>query len=47
MYNQLVTTSNYQATTQWDLPPYRITFWLIDADSRFLLQQFDKAKENR
>ena len=42
----------YQTATQWDLPPYRITIWLIDwrcnvclftwwIDSRFLLQWFD------
>ena len=24
------TTCIYQTTTQWDLPPYRITIWLID-----------------
>ena len=43
----------YQAATRWDLPPYRITIWLIDDvtlsfclltwwfDSSFLLQQFE------
>ena len=42
----------YQTATRWDLPPYRITIWLIDLwcniclftwwfDSKFLLQQFD------
>ena len=42
----------YQTATRWDLPPYRITIWLIDwwcnvclftwwIDSRFLLQRFD------
>ena len=41
----------YQTATRWDLPPYRITIWLIDwwcnvclftwwIDSRFLLQRF-------
>ena len=41
----------YQTATRWDLPPYRITIWLIDwwcnvcfftwwIDSRFLIQQF-------
>ena len=41
----------YQTATQWDLPPYRITIWLIDwwcnvclftwwVGSRFLLKQF-------
>ena len=41
----------YQTANRWDLPPYRITIWLIDwwcnvclftwwIDSRFLLQQF-------
>ena len=40
----------YQTATRWDLPPYRITIWLIDDevsfclftwwfDTRFLLQQ--------
>ena len=42
----------YQAATRWDLPPYRITIWLVDwwcnvclftwwFDSRLLLQRFD------
>ena len=42
----------YQTATQWDLPPYQITIWLIDwwcnvclftwwIDSMFLLQRFD------
>ena len=42
----------YQAITRWDLPPYRVTIWLIDDDAMFvclldelilgfLLQQFD------
>ena len=42
----------YQAATWWDLPPYRITIWVIDwwcnvclftwwIDIRFLLQRFD------
>ena len=42
----------YQTATRWDLPPYRITIWLIDwwcnvclftwwIDSMFLLQRFD------
>ena len=42
----------YQTATRWDLPPYRITIWVIDwwcnvclftwwIDTRFLLQQFD------
>ena len=42
----------YQTATRWDLPPYRITIWLIHwwcnvclftwwIDSRFLLQRFD------
>ena len=42
----------YQTATRWDLPPYRITIWVIDwwcniclftwwIDSRFLLQRFD------
>ena len=42
----------YQTATRWDLPPYRITIWLIDwwcsvclftwwIDSRFFLQRFD------
>ena len=41
----------YQTATRWDLPPYRITIWVIDwwcnvclftwwIDSRFLLQRF-------
>ena len=41
----------YQTATRWDLPPYRITIWVIDwwcnvclftlwVDTRFLLQQF-------
>ena len=45
-------TCVYQTATQWDLPPYQITIWLIDwwcnacfftwwTDSRFLLQWFD------
>ena len=47
------TTCIYQAATRWDLPPYRITIWLIDdvtlvyvclSDDlilAFLLQQFE------
>ena len=42
----------YQTATRWDLPPYRITIWVIDwwcnvclitwwIDARFLLQRFD------
>ena len=42
----------YQIAIRWDLPPYRITIWLIDVtlsfclftwwfDSSFLLQQFE------
>ena len=42
----------YQTATRWDLPPYRITIWVIDwwckvflftwwIDTRFLLQRFD------
>ena len=42
----------YQTATRWDLPPYRITIWVIDwwcngclltwwIDIRFLLQRFD------
>ena len=42
----------YQTATRWDLPPYRITIWLIDwwcnvclftwwINSRFPLQRFD------
>ena len=42
----------YQTATRWDLPPYRITIWVINwlcnvclftwwIDTRFLLQQFD------
>ena len=42
----------YQTATRWDLPPYRITIWVIDwwynvcfftgwIDTRFLLQPFD------
>ena len=42
----------YQTATWWDLPPYRITIWVIDwwcnvclftwwIDTRFLLQRFD------
>ena len=42
----------YQTATRWDLPPYRITIWVIDwwcnvclftwwIDIRFLLQWFD------
>ena len=42
----------YQTATQWDLPPYRITIWVIEwwcniclfiwwIDTRFLLQRFD------
>ena len=42
----------YQTATRWDLPPYRITIWMIDwwcnvclftwrIDTGFLLQQFD------
>ena len=45
----------YQTATRWDLPPYRISIWLIDGwcnvclftwwlDSRFLLQQFWHGK---
>ena len=26
----------YQAITRWDLPPYRITIWLIDDDAMFV-----------
>ena len=42
----------YQTATRWDLPPYRITIWVIDwwcnvclftwwIDTRFLLHRFD------
>ena len=42
----------YQTATRWDLPPYRITIWVIDwwcniclftwwIDTKFLLQRFD------
>ena len=42
----------YQTATRWDLPPYRITIWVIEwccnvclftwwIDSRFLLHRFD------
>ena len=45
----------YQTATRWDLPPYRITIWVIDwwcnvclftwwIDSRFLLQRFWHGK---
>ena len=45
----------YQTATRWDLPPYRITIWVIDwwcsvclftwwIDIRFLLQWFDIGK---
>ena len=45
----------YQTATRWDLPPYRITIWVIDwwcnvglfiwwIGSRFLLQRFGIAK---
>ena len=46
----------YQTATRWDLPPYRITIWLIDwlmmqcclftwwIDSRILLQRFWHGK---
>ena len=45
-------TCVYQTATRWDLPPYRITIWVIDwwcnvclftwwIDIRFLLQRFD------
>ena len=45
----------YQTATRWDLPPHRITIWVIDwwcnvclftwwIDSRFLLQRFWHGK---
>ena len=48
----LIATLVYQTATRWDLPPYRITIWVIDwwcnvclftwwIDTRFLLQRFD------
>ena len=46
----------FQTATRWDLPPYRITIWVIDwwcnvclftwwIDIRFLLQRFDIANQ--
>ena len=45
-----------QTASRWDLPPYRITIWLIDwrwnvclftwwFDTRFLIQQFDMGNQ--
>ena len=51
LFHTNTSTCVYQTSTRWDLPPYRITIWVIDwwcnvclftwwIDTRFLLQQF-------